>query len=212
MTIRELHRLIRKGESQTVDFKKTVTRADKIAKTMVSFANTKGGTLIIGVLDDGRIIGTNSQEEAYALRQAAEHHCRPPVQLSFFEVEDELQQPVLLADIAESTHKPHEALSKNGEWRAYIRMHDKSVLASKELLLQLKKGVVGERGALGKEGLAVVSFLQKNERITAKILAQLINISDRRAKKLLIGMSQDGWLFSHGFEKETFYTLILEEV
>jgi predicted HTH transcriptional regulator len=209
MTIKELHRLIRKGESQTLDFKKTVTHLDKIAKTMVSFANTKGGVLLIGVLDDGRIIGANTSEEAYALRQSAEHYCNPPVFLTFFEVEDEYQQTVLIADIAESRQKPHEALHKNGEWKAYVRMNDKSVLASKEMLLQLKKGVVGERKTLGKEGKAVLAFLEKNERLTARMLAQLINISDRRAKKLLIGMCQDGWLLSHGFEKETFYTLIL---
>lgn len=208
MTAKELKRLIQQGESQTLDFKKTVSRADKIAKTLAAFANTKGGVLAIGVLDNGRIIGTNAEEEVFMLQEAAQHHCRPPVNITFFEVEDEEGHAVLLADIPESRKKPHIAHYKKGDWQPYVRMNDKSVLASKDIVKRWKKGVKGKRGKLSKEGKAVISFLEKNERITVKTLAQLINISTRRAKKLLIAMCQDGWLLSHSFEREDFYTLL----
>lgn len=210
VTAKELNRLIQQGESQTLDFKKTISRVDKIAKTIAAFANTKGGVLAIGVLDNGRIIGTNTDEEVFMLREAAQHYCRPPVTISFFEVEDEEEHTVLIADIPESLRKPHEARHKNGSWQPYVRMDDKSVLASKELVSQWKKGMEGQRGQLNKEGKAVISFLQKNERITVKTLAQLVNISARRSKKLLIAMCQDGWLLPHTFEKEDFYTLLHE--
>jgi predicted HTH transcriptional regulator len=45
-----LKRQIFEGEGVSLDFKKTITSCEKIAKTMVSFANNVGGRLLIGVL------------------------------------------------------------------------------------------------------------------------------------------------------------------
>ncbi|HID64939.1 MAG TPA: ATP-binding protein [Anaerolineae bacterium] len=63
-----LERLIAQGESERIEFKSTmrynrkVGRSDKemereIARTMCAFMNTEGGTLIIGVDDDGMVLG-----------------------------------------------------------------------------------------------------------------------------------------------------------
>ncbi|NNM15199.1 MAG: ATP-binding protein, partial [Bacteroidia bacterium] len=41
--------LILLGENEILDFKQQITSESKIAKTMVSFANHKGGTLLVGV-------------------------------------------------------------------------------------------------------------------------------------------------------------------
>ena len=40
-------KLIFEGEGVTLDFKKTITSCEKIARTMVAFANNKGGMEII---------------------------------------------------------------------------------------------------------------------------------------------------------------------
>jgi len=44
-----LKKLILAGEGVDLDFKKTITFHHKIAKTMVAFANNKGGKILIGV-------------------------------------------------------------------------------------------------------------------------------------------------------------------
>ncbi|CAM4045152.1 RNA-binding domain-containing protein [Psychrobacter arenosus] len=49
--------LISAGESKTLEFKRELPKYDQIAKTIVAFANTSGGRLIIGVDDDGTLIG-----------------------------------------------------------------------------------------------------------------------------------------------------------
>jgi len=56
-------KLIFEGEGLTLDFKKTITSCEKIARTMVAFANNKGGRLLIGVADDGTITGVKSEDE-----------------------------------------------------------------------------------------------------------------------------------------------------
>ena len=73
--------LIRQGEGETLDFKKIVPGAMKIAKTIVSFANTKGGKLLIGVNDNGTISGVRGFEEKYVLETAAAIYCKPEINL-----------------------------------------------------------------------------------------------------------------------------------
>ena len=48
----QLKEMILSGESTTVEFKRKFTSPEKIAKELTSFANTKGGYLLIGVDDD----------------------------------------------------------------------------------------------------------------------------------------------------------------
>lgn len=48
-------------EGPTVEFKREYT-ADKIVKTVIAFANTNGGTLYIGVADNGRVIGVSDAD------------------------------------------------------------------------------------------------------------------------------------------------------
>lgn len=82
-----LKRLILEGESVTLDFKKTITSCEKIAKTMVSFANNRGGKLLIGVADDGTIKGVKSEdEERYMITKAAQFYCRPQLDPIFEEI------------------------------------------------------------------------------------------------------------------------------
>lgn len=51
---------IAKGEGKTTEFKEKLPAADQLAKTIVAFANTAGGKLLIGVKDDGAICGVDN--------------------------------------------------------------------------------------------------------------------------------------------------------
>ena len=67
MAIHPLFLKIAGGESEVLDFKKTISSASKIAKTMSAFANHKGGTLLVGVNDNKTIAGVRSEDEKYML-------------------------------------------------------------------------------------------------------------------------------------------------
>ncbi len=54
-----LGQLIKQGEGQTVEFKREFTT--DVGKEIVAFANTDGGVIIIGVDDDGRIVGVEGK-------------------------------------------------------------------------------------------------------------------------------------------------------
>ena len=44
-------------ESSTLELKATLPKNDQIVKTIIGFSNHKGGKIIIGVEDDGTIVG-----------------------------------------------------------------------------------------------------------------------------------------------------------
>jgi predicted HTH transcriptional regulator len=212
MDFSSLLKLVAQGESQTLDFKKTV-HPRKIAKTLVSFANTNGGKIIVGVTDNKHIVGVDVEEERYQIDEACQHFCEPKVEVEYHRVEDEDGKTILVVIIPESAHKPHKALDHHDEWKIYVRMNDKSVEASKitekKLSIssptsQSKKTIRQPANHLEK---ALFDYFDKKERITVKQFAKLVNISDYRAKKMLIHLSQEGVLFEHDFERENFYSL-----
>lgn len=53
--------LIKKGESETLEFKESINKVnyDKILQTIIAMCNHKGGTILIGIKDDKTIVGTN---------------------------------------------------------------------------------------------------------------------------------------------------------
>src|SRR5690606_19126940 len=122
---------ILQGEGEQLDFKNKISSYEKIAKTLVAFANNKGGKLLVGVADNGQIKGVkNEDEERYMLQQAGNLYCRQAIDIHFEEiyVDDKL---ILLAEIAESDTKPHYALGEDQKWWVYVRVRDKSMLAGK---------------------------------------------------------------------------------
>jgi predicted HTH transcriptional regulator len=127
MDISELKDLIRCGENEKVDFKKSITNLYKIARTMVAFANQKGGQMLVGVDDQKQIIGVQAEEEKYMLSQAADLYVAPPIHIIFEEIEIE-KNVVLVVNIPEGKEKSYLARNEQDEWKMYIRQHDKSIL------------------------------------------------------------------------------------
>ncbi len=53
--------LVKKGESDTIEFK--ISFDKEAIETLTAFANTKGGTIIIGVQNNGKLCGTQLGKE-----------------------------------------------------------------------------------------------------------------------------------------------------
>src|SRR5574343_289968 len=106
MTLNHLFQLIAKGEGETLDFKKTISSASKIAKTMSAFANHKGGRLLVGVNDNGTISGVRSEDEKYMLDLAAQFYCKPEITLELIEWEMG-DKSVIECIIPEGKDKPY---------------------------------------------------------------------------------------------------------
>jgi|SRR6185436_14140216 len=205
---KRLQLLIDGGENETLDFKKEITSTNKIAKTIVSFANHKGGIILVGVNDDKTIYGINAEEEKHMLTTAADFFCRPVVPLEIKE-HPLGKKTILEIIIPKGKEKPYFAKGEDEKWWAYIRVKDQSLLASKVVLDVLRRENNEEQTLIkySSKEQALLDYLGKNERITLKEYCKLLNISRRRAQTILVNLISIGMIRVHATEKADFYTL-----
>ena len=205
MKPRELLELIEEGENLTCEFKRKFSTTEKIAREMIAFANTKGGYLVIGVDDDKEIIGVESEKaEAELIYDAANNFCEPPLNINIDYVEVKGKE-VVVVEIFESDNKPHRIQDYLKELDVNqsvvnIRVNDKSVQASKEMIRILKarsSQMNLKKYSIGPNEKAVFEFLDNYERISVKELSDYINISERRASRTLVKLVRANMLFLH---------------
>ncbi len=206
---KRIYELLNRGEGDKLDYKQNITSASKIAKTMEAFANHNGGTLLVGVKDNQKVSGVKSDEEYYMLDLAARFYCKPEVSLDIKQHTIEGKE-ILECIVLPGTEKPYYAKDENGKWWAYVRVKDNTLLASKIVLDVLKRNA-SSQGALinytSKEK-ALLEYLSENDRITLKEYKHMINISTRRATKIIVNLISAGLLRSHTTEKTEYYTLV----
>lgn len=203
-----IKKLIFEGEGVSLDFKKTISNCEKIARTMTSFANNKGGRLLIGVADDGTIKGVKSEEEEkYMITRAAHLFIKPALEPAFEEVYND-DKLVLIVTIPESNTKPHYALAEDGKWWVYVRVKDKSILASK-IVVDVLRHSSSEEGVLieySENERALLAYLGNDNRATIKDICKLLNLTRKRAQRILVDLVLSGLVRIHTSEKEEYYT------
>ena len=131
-----------------MDFKFEISDSRKIAKTLVAFSNTDGGTLLIGVKDNGNISGVRSDEEFFMVQAAASMYCKPEV---LFESRRWVidGKTVLEVTISKGPNYPYFAGTEPGKWLAYVRVKDENILAT-AVHLKVWKNKAHESGILMK--------------------------------------------------------------
>lgn len=208
MAVHPLFLKIAGGESEVLDFKKTISSASKIAKTLSAFANHKGGTLLIGVNDNKTISGVRSEDERYMLDLAAQFYVKPEITLEIIEWEFG-DKSVLEAKIPEGKDKPYYAKDEEGNWWVHIRVKDQSLLASKIVVDVLKRNSGKGTNIIRftDHEKDVLKYMEKQQKVNLKEICKLLNISRWRAQKMLVSLISAGVVRSHTTEKTEFYTL-----
>ena len=202
-----LEQLIAKGEGVQLDFKQSINNQKKIARTLAAFANNRGGKLLVGVRDNGELLGCDTEEEMYMIYEAAEHFCEPPIDVTFtiYETVDDLS--VLEVEIKNSLRKPHFAMDDHDEWQLYMRSHDKTLLASKHTQKMLEQEEFTEVGKLDSKEQFALDFLQKNEFLLPKEFARRLNISLQRANVILVKLTKLGLILYNKDSRGDYYVL-----
>lgn len=199
------------GEGISVEFKRRVPQPERIAKELVALTNTHGGRIVLGVDDDGTILGIDhASEEEFLLRQAIEAHCRPPVDYQTERVVVEPRCDVLVVRIPESSMKPHRVITDGDEeGSAYVRVEAKSVEASAETMeeLQEQKDRSGVTFEFGETESLLMRYLDDYGRISVSQLAQLADIPPERASQTLLRLTKADLLHLHPDEDGDYFTL-----
>jgi len=215
MNRKELLAAIEEGETIHIEFKRHFSSHEKIAKELIAFANTSGGYLLMGVDDDKTLYGVASEkEETELILEAAQQYCEPPVKLTFFYRQVEGKE-IVIVKVDESADKPHrmqdyKSKLETDSAEVYVRVNDKSVLVSKEMIRVLQH-TTGDskltKYAIGSFERAVFEHLEKYETISVTQLSEKLNISARRASRTLVKMVRAHLLLIHTKESgEDYFT------
>ncbi len=212
MFLTELYNLIEEGENSKTEFKRKFSEPVKIAKEMIAFANSKGGMILFGVDDDKTLVGVRSEkEELELIDSAAKYFCFPEIDY-LYDVVSIKKKDIVVVIIEESKRKPHQLVSDSipESKRVYIRLNDKSVIASKETVNLLKHSNPNSGPLMISYGDAekqLLKFLSANERITVKEFKKLSNISQRRAGRIIVNLVRAGVLIHHRDGEFEFYSI-----
>jgi predicted HTH transcriptional regulator len=196
MTEKELFAILKQKESTHLEFKRHIENPHKAARILAAFSNTSGGKLVVGVDDDKTIKGCSEIEEMTKIIHAAEELVVPPIEIQYSSYMHEGKRNVLIIKVKESKEKPHEAIDEHNHHIVFVRANDQTTPVTKEMTQILDKSddKVDEQ-LLGQPNVKyLISHLKKNNKITAKEYAKLINISAYRATKLLEGLTYGGIL------------------
>jgi ATP-dependent DNA helicase RecG len=118
--------LIAAGEGPSVEFKRNVLQRSDTASELIAFANTNGGILLVGVADDGTIVGVADPDGvANALANISRDNCRPAL-YPLIERVNVKGTPVIVAQVEKRAGPPYE----NNSGQCYIRVGSTKQLAS----------------------------------------------------------------------------------
>ena len=185
---RHIQNLISEGEHQQLDFKFEISDSKRIARSLVAFANTDGGRLLVGVKDNGAIAGVRSDEEVHMIQAAAEMYCSPPVK--YLTEEWEINgKTVLEVIIPKDEHEKHKAPDSQGKYKVFVRVKDENLIADPILLKVWKyeKNKQFTKVSFTEPETALLRYLTEHQTITLSEFMELTPIiNKRRAETILI--------------------------
>jgi hypothetical protein len=209
---RDLLDWIAEGEGATLEFKRKFSTPEKIAREVIAFANSHGGTLMIGVDDDRTIYGVPSEkEEMELLDLACSHYCDPPI-VPRVEVTQVNGKYIVVVRVRESNEKPHWLVPQRSteDRHAFIRVGDQTIAASKEVVKVMRSrrpDAPPVSLSIGRLERALFEYLDTHSTVTVREFKKYVNISERRASGVLVRLVRAQVLYLHTHEKDPYFTL-----
>ncbi|AJA48718.1 ATP-dependent DNA helicase RecG [Clostridium pasteurianum DSM 525 = ATCC 6013] len=128
----ELLNVIKNGENSYIEFKEEAIKAKDLAEEFVAFANAEGGTVLIGIADDGGIKGVTDSNIEEKIMNICRNNCIPNIIPLYEEIEFN-QLKVVVVAISKGLNKPYYTVDN----KYYIRVGTTKRIASREELMRL---------------------------------------------------------------------------
>jgi len=194
---RTLQRWIEEGENAQLDFKTTINSPSKIAKSLVAFANSRGGKIVVGIEDKGFFIGVDVEGEKYELKKAAKEFCTPELELTFEKLQHQ-GKFALVAEVAESKTKPHYAINKKKTGQQlYIRVADECIVPSLSIKKMLENGELNfiyRTADYQRTKNDLLQYLRLNSTIDVAKFAEWQRLKEQNAHRMLVDYMLEGHL------------------
>ena len=143
MLLKELRKICAKGENQFVEFKQYASEPNQIIEEISGFLNATGGSLFVGVNDDGTITGLKyAEDDLNFLQELLKSAIKPSVRLDMQVVQVTKKRAVIVIKIPEGQHKPYRAYyPETDSSKIFFRVNDECIQASRELRSILKHSI-----------------------------------------------------------------------
>ena len=211
MKRQELEDLVSKGEGQLLEFKLKANFPEKIVKEMVAFANTSGGQLLVGVADDGRVSGLKfAEEDRFVIDRAIKMHIKPGIKYRLQTVPISRKRSVLYYNVLENKKKPSYYLSDPTQrGKVYVRVNDKSVQASREMVQILKRSKLKKSFPihLGEKEHLLFQHIEEHGKTTLTRFMEISGLSRFNASQILISLVVSNILNIEIGEKSDYFSM-----
>ncbi len=206
----QLKRLVAEGEGVQLEFKRKAAYPEKLVRELIAFANTDGGSLLIGVDDDGSIPGVKyPDEEAHVVREALTLRCRPA--LTYHESVIPLSEKkfVVRFDVPPSSKKPHFLVMLGEPKQSFVRVKDMSIKASTEMqeIIRRSRHSKDMKFTFGDQEKQLIQFLDNHGIISLAGYQKLSGLNRFKASRKLILLVLANVLSIAATEKGDLYSI-----
>lgn len=215
LTAVEIISSLSKGEGMRVEFKRLLPRDERAARTLCAFANTRGGLLLVGVTDRGRVHGLHQPDEVEArLRRIAQAWIEPGLTVESQVVH--VHGPKIVAcSVPFSRERPHAVMTSDGKRQFLVRVGASNRVADGATLSALRASRRNRRGLSHLEE-AILEWVGRHGptpkipggTATVARFARLHNLSEIRTRRLFVKLESLGLLVGHGAGRARIYNAV----
>jgi predicted HTH transcriptional regulator len=187
--VRELKKLAAEGEGLQLEFKRKAAYPEKIVRELIAFANTEGGTLLVGVDDDGTIPGVKyPEEEGHVISEALKNYCRPSLLYKELIIPISENKYVVRFDIPPSLKRPHYFVLDKDTRQSFVRVKDMSIKASAEMeeIVRRSKQKRDIRFTFGDDEKKLMEYLDEHKFMSMPAYQKLSGLNRFKARRKLI--------------------------
>ena len=197
-----LEEIITLGEGYKTEFKVTLPAPLAVAKSLCAFTNAKGGNLFVGIDDSGTTVGIADKSSELAIIEKAIPLLipKPDIDIQTFSFKE---KDILYIEVKEGPNKPYYV--KEGKvTSAYIRAADVNLPATKKVMRDFMFSKRGKR-SLKKNEKLIYDLFDRHKRLSVSRIREALNYSERRIKKILVGLVRQGIIIPLYNEKNVYY-------
>jgi ATP-dependent DNA helicase RecG len=133
MDEKDIIHLISHGENSAVEFKRSDVRAESLVREIVAFSNSNGGAILIGIDDDGSVLGVETDKNHNEwVANVVRNNIVPPINVACrkFRIEG---KPIVFVEVPKGKDRPYQDTSG----RFYVRVGSTNRIASLNELMRL---------------------------------------------------------------------------
>ncbi|NJO86401.1 MAG: hypothetical protein HC818_07685 [Synechococcaceae cyanobacterium RM1_1_27] len=201
------------GESQTMEWKQRFSSRVAVARSLSALANTQGGIILVGIADDGTVVGlADPQAVMEQVQQVAAFHLEPAIDLDC-QIVQWGSALVLVVQVPNSDHKPH-ALTQLDPYsqRVYLRQGAATVPVGTAQIKAMQKrgdpsGTDVNLATLEPMQRLLIAYLAQHKQITLRQFCHIANCSKRRGQQIIVKSLRAGLINRFELDRDPSYSL-----